>query len=187
MRHLYALLFLLSALLPSRSHAQLSGADSLRQRLNTIFAPLDKSQVPTAYLAEYGVRLLPLRLFSGTALTDTNRTDMATLRYLRTSLASARVTGTDTLPDVPALNATASGAIPLVVQYMPYASIRPDALQNNLLTVQNGQVFDVPGRSQSPYQTRALFAAAPSREYASSRTVTFLLPRARYVEHLAAS
>ncbi|MDO7887508.1 T9SS type A sorting domain-containing protein [Hymenobacter cheonanensis] len=45
----------------------------------------------------------------------------------------------------------------------------------------------MPGRSQSPYQTRALFVAAPSREYASSRTVTFLLPRALYVEYLAAS
>lgn len=53
MRHFYAFLFLLSALLlPGRSHAQLSGSDSLRQRLNTLFAPLDKSQVPTGYLAE---------------------------------------------------------------------------------------------------------------------------------------
>ncbi len=105
------------------------GSDSLRttgklrQRLNTIFAPLDKNQVPTAYLEEYGVRLLPLRFFSGATLTDTNRTDMAKLRYLRTTLASARVSGSDTLPDVPALNARLSaasaaggGAIPLVVQ-----------------------------------------------------------------------
>ena len=48
------LLLLLAALLsaPLASRAQLSGADSLRQRLNALFAPLDKSQVPTAYLQE---------------------------------------------------------------------------------------------------------------------------------------
>lgn len=189
MRHFYAFLFLLSALLvPGRGHAQFSGTDSLRQRLNFLFAPLDKSQVPTQYLEEYGVRLLPLRFFTGTALTDTNRTDMATLRYLRTTLASARVAGADTLPDVPTLNArlsaaTASGggAIPLVVQYMPYASIRPDALQNNLLAVQNGQVLDVPGRSQSPYRTNVLFAAAPARRDAPTGSVAFVFRRNLYL------
>lgn len=158
MRYLY--LLLVSALLsaPLTSHAQLSGSDSLRQRLNAIFAPLDKSQVPTRYLQEYGVRLLSLRPFDGT-LTDSSRTTLEAWHYLRTTLRSARVLGTDTLPDVPAVNArlraaTASGggAIPLVVQYLPYASIRPDALQLNLLQVQNNQVYDVPGRSQSPGQ-----------------------------------
>lgn len=53
--------------------------------------------------------------------------------------------------------------------------------------LQNNQLFDVPGRRQSPYQTRALFVAAPSREVASSRTVTFMLPRALFVEYLPAS
>jgi hypothetical protein len=47
MRHLYVFLFLLTCLLPGRSHAQRSGSDSLRLRLNTLFAPLDKTQVPT--------------------------------------------------------------------------------------------------------------------------------------------
>ncbi|MGI4870137.1 MAG: hypothetical protein ACRYFX_03045 [Janthinobacterium lividum] len=88
MRH-FSLLLLLSALLaaPLASQAQLSGSDSLRQRLNFLFAPLNKSQVPTAYLEEYGVRLLPLHNFNG-SLADSNRTDLATLLYLRASLAS---------------------------------------------------------------------------------------------------
>ncbi|MDO7885232.1 hypothetical protein [Hymenobacter cheonanensis] len=144
--------------------------------------------MPTGRLLKYGVRLLPLRFFTGATLTDTNRTDMATLRYLRTTLASARVSGTDTLPDVPALNArlsaasaTGGGAIPLVVQYMPYASIRPDALQNNLLAVQNGQVVDVPGRSQSPYRTNVLFAAAPARRDAPTGSVAFVFRRNLYL------
>jgi hypothetical protein len=53
--------------------------------------------------------------------------------------------------------------------------------------LQDNQLFDVPGHRQSPYQTHALLVAAPSREVASSRTVTFMLPRSLYVEYLAAS
>lgn len=47
--------------------------------------------------------------------------------------------------------AAAGAVIFLSVQYLPYARIRPDALQNNLLRVQNEQVYDVAGRTQSPY------------------------------------
>ncbi|RZK28859.1 MAG: hypothetical protein EOO63_10320 [Hymenobacter sp.] len=99
----YFLLLLFAALFsaPLVSQAQLSGADSLRLRLNAIFQPLDKSQVPTGYLEEYGVRLLPLANYNGT-LTDSSLCDLATLRYLRASLASARIYGPDTLPTMPA-------------------------------------------------------------------------------------
>ena len=159
MRYLY--LLLLSALLsaPFASQAQMSGSDSLRLQLNTIFAPLDKSQVPTAYLEEYGVRLplaAPLRRHAHRFQPHHARS----LHYLRAALRSARVTGTDTLPSLPELNrrlearrqGPAGAPNPIAVQYMSYNRIRPDALQNNLLTVQNNQLYDVAGRSQSPGQ-----------------------------------
>jgi hypothetical protein len=54
------------------ARAQSPGADSLTQKLSAIFAHVDKSQVPTGYLEEAGVRLVPLRHFTG-ALSDTNQ------------------------------------------------------------------------------------------------------------------
>ena len=54
-------LLALAALLAAPAHAQTSGGDSLRQQLSAVFAGLDKSQVPTGYLAEAGIRLLELR------------------------------------------------------------------------------------------------------------------------------
>ena len=129
------------------------------------------------------MRLLPLHNYTG-ALTDSSVSDLATLRYLRASLQSARIFGLDTLPSVPALNARlraalagGGGAIPIAMQYMPYASIRPEALQNNLLSVQNDQLYDVPGRSQSPYQPNVLFAAAPARLDAPTNSVAFVFRR----------
>ncbi len=67
------------------------------------------------------------------------------------------------------------------MQYMQYATIRPDALQNNLLQVQNEQVFDVSGRPQNPYQSQFLFAAAPVRSSSPTNTVTFVLRRNLYL------
>ena len=163
MKQLSFLLLLLSLSLRSTSvQAQSSASDSLGQKLASIFANVDKSQVPTGYLYEAGVRYLEPRYYNG-VLSDSNRTDMNVLRYLWAQMMSSRVYGTDTLPSVQTFNArlkaavaAANGAIPITIQYMPYASIRPDALQNNLLRVQNEQVYDVAGRSQSPYPTKPM-------------------------------
>ena len=184
MRH-FSLLFLLGLLacglrtLPAVAQTP----DSLSQKLRSVFANLDKSQVPTGYLYESGVRFLRPFAYNGT-LTDSSRTNMDVFRYLRAQLASSRVAGTDTLPDLPTFNNrlqaavnAANRAIPIAMQYMTYASIVPNAVQDNLLTVQNEQVFDVAGRAQSPYQTNLLFAAAPEKAYSRTGTVSFLFRR----------
>ncbi len=86
-----------------------TGPDSLSQKLASVFANVDKSQVPTGYLYEAGVRFVEPRFFNG-VLGDSNRTDMNVLRYLRAQLRSCRVYGSDTLPTLPAFNARLKGA-----------------------------------------------------------------------------
>lgn len=60
MKQLYVLLALCWASLLARP-AQAQAPDSLSQKLSSIFAHVDKSQVPTGYLYEAGVRLLEPR------------------------------------------------------------------------------------------------------------------------------
>ena len=48
-----------------------SQIDPLRQKLDSIFQYVDKSQIPTGYLKEYGSEFLPLHWFNG-VLTDSN-------------------------------------------------------------------------------------------------------------------
>ena len=185
MKHIFFFFFLLSVWLRP---AQAQTTDSLSQKLTSIFANVDKSQVPTGYLYEAGVRFVEPRFFNG-VLTDSNRIDMNLLRYLRAQLRSCRVASSDTLPTLPAFNArlksaaaaAGSGVIPVAVQYLRYASIRPDALQNNLLRAQSEQLFDVAGRTQSPYQTNTLFAAAPNLSYSPTNAVSFLFRRNLYL------
>lgn len=188
MKKLYLLFFVACTFfgaVPAR--AQLSGSDSLQLKLTSIFAHVDKSQIPTGYLYEAGVRLLNMGRYNG-ALTDSSLTDMDVLRYLRLITRNARLYGSDTLPALSAYNArldaavAAAGAvIPLSVQYLPYASIKPGALRDNLLTVQSEQVYDVAGRTQSPYQSQVLFAAAPTISRARTNTVSFLFRRNLYL------
>ncbi|GAB3861244.1 hypothetical protein GCM10028822_40420 [Hymenobacter terrigena] len=161
--------------------------DSVRLYLDNMFANLDPAQVPTPYLEEYGFRFAPLRLFAGT-LQDSNRTTATLWRLLYASVLSGNINGPCNLPMLPDLNAalntqaTAGPAIPVLVQRLNYAALRPDAVAAGLLTGQNEQLFDVPGRTQSPYQVRTLFAAAPARSTAPTGDVSFVFAPALHVQ-----
>lgn len=177
------LLLLLALLGPAQLRAQTS--DPTRVALDNLFAPLDKSQVPTGLLAESALPLVPLDVFNGT-LTDSSRTTPDGFRYVYATLYTALVAGTQPLLSVQDYNARTSaaetafgpGVIPVMVQRVNYAMVRPDAFSQNLLAYQNGQVVDVAGRSQSPYATRTAFAAAPTRVYVTGGTATLVLASA---------
>lgn len=51
--------------------------DPISTQLNSVFANIDKSQVPTGFLQEYGIPFLPLDVFTG-VLTDSNKVDVRT-------------------------------------------------------------------------------------------------------------
>lgn len=178
--------YLLVWLLVSPALAQTS--DPVRQKLDAIFTNLDKSQVPTARLLDAAVPLANVPGFDGT-LRDSARTDLDGFRLLLATAQSARLAGPEPLPALTDFNqavkaaapTTPTGAIPIAVQYISYARLRSDAESAGLVTLQNEQLYDVAGRSQSPYQTAVLFAAAPERAYTASATVSLVLRSSLYV------
>lgn len=58
--------------------------------------------------------------------------------------------------------------------FAQYNSIKSNAVTSNLLSVSNDQLFDVAGRSQSPYDQRVLFAAASAVGVSKSNAVSFV-------------
>ena len=101
---------------------------------------------------------------------------------LYASVLSGNVGRPSQLPAPAVLNAALAAqvaatpdAIPVLLQCLPYATLRPDARTAGLLNAANGQLFDVPGRLASPYQQRTLFAAAPARMLAPTGNVAFVL------------
>lgn len=150
--------------------------DSLRLALDRIFAPLDKNQMPT-YLAEYGNRYTSLTPYNG-ILTDSSVTTLTAWRLLYASIVSGNVGKASPLPTFTDLNtalnaqmAATPTAIPVVIQRLQYGTLRPDALTAGLLQVQNGQLYDVPTRTASPYTTQWLFAAAPATRVSATGQV----------------
>lgn len=187
MKHFYFLLALLWLASTGRSAAQTQPTDSARQYLSTMFAPLDKSQLPTPYLEDYGYRFMPLRIFNGT-LSDSARTSLHVWRQLFATVVSGTLKGSDDLPALSNINArltqqqNASSAIPIIIERLDYATLRPNAIQAGLLRAQNNQLFDVAGRSQSPYVLRTLFAAAPSLSSSPTANVSFVFTQQLHIQ-----
>ncbi len=193
MRHL--LLALLSALLlagparaqhpaPKSPYPSDQPTDPVRQKLDSLFANLDKSRIPSGRLLEAALPLAPVQLFDG-SLHDSARADMDVFRHLYATALSARLAGSDTLPTIQDYNWRVQAAaptaptdpIPVAVQYLSYHTLRPDAERARLLRLQNQQLYDVPNRRDSPYLPAVLFAAAPERSYSASSTVALVLRR----------
>ena len=159
---------------------KLLAQDSFRLKVNSVFQNVDKSQVPTQHLMEFGYPFLPINKFDGT-LVDSNKTDITVWRMLYASFLTSYV-GTNA-PSLPALSTvnttidnaeTSTTAIPISLLHVNYNDLRPDAVTAGLMTVSNEQIFDVVGRSQSPYRSQTLFAAAPSVNYSYTPVIKFV-------------
>jgi hypothetical protein len=180
---------LVSYMLTNKAFSQI---DPLRQKLDSIFQYVDKTQIPTGYLKEYGSEFLPLHLFNG-ILTDSNAVngvDIFRTAYcdfitakLPTQVGNAQANIItpyfNNLLPLPQVNdiidtATKFNTAPLVILYTQYASLKETALQQNLFTISNQQLYDVPKRSSSPYVTNTLFVATAVKE-AFTNTVSLKL------------
>ena len=76
MKKLFKILLCLSIITSStKSIAQVIDTSTTQKLLQYIMQPLDKNQISTGFLEEYGCPMLPAATFSGT-LTDSNRIDM---------------------------------------------------------------------------------------------------------------
>lgn len=155
--------------------------DPIRQKLDSVFQHVDKTQIPTGYLKEYGAEFMPLHWFNG-VITDSNIVaNIDAFRAVYDDIATAKIQAQlATMTDLLVLNAridslrAADAASSIALLYGNYASLRDEALNLNLFTVSNQQIYDVPGHTQSPYQTNTLFAAASiDREFTNTVTFTY--------------
>ncbi|MBK7856300.1 MAG: hypothetical protein IPJ79_16685 [Bacteroidetes bacterium] len=96
--------------------------------------------------------------------------------------------GANELPSAESLKINAAtqirqhNRIPLLMVHYEYTRIKSNAIVDTLLTIQDGKYYDVIPRSQSPYENKMLFMAAPVKDkiYAGSNSFyisrDFLLP-----------
>ena len=157
----------------------LTAQDAYQTKIASIFQNVDKSQVPTKHLKEFGYNLMPMDVFNG-ILADTNVLDMTAWRLLYGSFYSSYVgASTPSVPLLSSVNTTINNyeitdAIPISLLYVNYNDLRPDAISANLLTGSNEQLSDVAGRSDIPFRSQTMFAAAASFEQSYTATTKFI-------------
>lgn len=98
----------------------------LRDKLNLVFAHIDKSQVPTGFLEEYGAPLVSLDVFNG-ILTDSNKVNIGVWRQAYATVQTSRIYGSNPLPNLSAVNtsldnveAANPGVLPVSLLYVDY-------------------------------------------------------------------
>jgi hypothetical protein len=159
--------------------------DSFSSRVKSIFQYVDSSPVTTGILLDCGVDFSNLDNFSGaTGLVDSNYVTPYTWRMLYASLQSSQFNGQASFTPLSTVNQTIKGyiggsqPIPLMLLSYNYQALRPDAISANLMYASNDQLFDTPGRTQSPYLTKTVIGISPavSTYTANNGYVSYLLP-----------
>lgn len=165
-----------------KSFAQVPDTTTTEGLLHYILQPLDKGQVSTGFLQEWGAPMLPPATFNGT-LTDSNRIDMNLWRTLYFQMQTSWCpTGINPLPAITSVNNlikqnVGSGLpVPVPLLISQYNNVKSYAFTNKLLSYNSSvnQVNDVQGRSENPYQTNNLFAACPNKIVTIKGTESFV-------------
>jgi hypothetical protein len=122
------------------------------------FGALDFTAVTSGFLAEKGMPLAKLSRYNGSDSVFVNK---HSLDRICATLAGATVGYS--APNVVGIvePASATDTIPFNLLLFDYHSLAPNALNNGLLSINNGQLQHVSGAG-SPYVANRLFAAAPS-------------------------
>ena len=145
-------------------------AQDFDSKMNTIFQNVDKSQVSTGFLKDYGFEFLNPDLYTGNVLHDSNYVGLQDWRMLYATLLSCQVNTQASPVSLSSVNSMINtynyGNMPLTFVSMDfdYNRLRDDALSASLMYVSNDQLYDVPGRLESPYGTESMFAIAPTHQ-----------------------
>ncbi len=138
--------------------------------------PLDKSYITTGLLADKAFPFINMHGYNG--LTDSIVTLMQ-WEQIHQQLYLASVTRTiSLLPDSLCARKSSllrQGIVPIALMNLKYNQFKPYAIDSNLIMVSEGKLHDVPGRIESPYHEKRLFAGAVLKDRIGIGRVTFRL------------
>ena len=156
---------------------------TVQKLLQYVFQPLDKNQINTGFLEEYGCPIIPQDVFNG-ILSDSNRIDENLWRTLYFQMQTSWTRpSSNPLPTIISINPILKAnnqrfgpkGIPILIG--SYNTIKTDALSSNLLTYSETtkQIYDVSNRSSTPYNTSNIFASCPLKNESLTGSDTFIV------------
>ena len=155
MKKIYTILFLGISTL-SNGQVVCNADTNYRDISYNILKNLDKSQISTGVLYDAVFPLAGLQYYTGDSGTDTSNADHFLQAYSEIYLSRVNNLGMQHLSDfednIDNYTTNQQFRHPIGIIDYQFSMIKPDAVTNNLLSVTNNQLFDVAGRTQSPYE-----------------------------------
>lgn len=137
---------------------------SVKEESDFMLAPLDKSKIPSKILYDRVFGMADLENFHGKAGTDTTEAAHFYQSYFELINANYNTSG---MLDFNGMRQKVdntfnqNGNIALGIINYNFHSLDPESLSKNLISVSNGQAYDVAGRTASPYIANRTLIAAP--------------------------
>ncbi|MEP6583514.1 MAG: T9SS type A sorting domain-containing protein [Ginsengibacter sp.] len=170
------LMFLLACAIQS-TNAQVYDTTTFQGKADYYLQYVDKAQIPTQILYDRVFPIARLDAFNqGTSDTSSYGIFMQALSELRN--ASYSTTNVPLTNDVEALvtQQRLLNKVPISIAHYQFNWIDTLALQNNLLRIQSGLLYDVVGRPYSPYKTKITTIAAALTDSVPAGSIVFILP-----------
>lgn len=161
MKKCYAGIFIIFLTLPL--FAQMPACNeppSLNEQFKEMLQHLDKEQIPSGILYENVFPWAEMESYDGTTDTDTSSYQHFMQAYHELYQSSFNTSGmthpTDLEEAIGNFHPDKEYHHPFGIIDYQYNTIDPNAVANNLLSISNGQLYDVPGRVSSPYITKTV-------------------------------
>ncbi len=120
-------------------------ADEILSRMNHVFEHVNRDNVPTGLLSNYGIQPIPLEYYDGIPA-DSNFVDMDSYLLLYAGIYSSKFNDNITLITTDDLigrieDYTQGTSIPVSVMHFSYNRIKETAVEEELVNVENDQII----------------------------------------------
>jgi hypothetical protein len=175
-------------------------------KMNFTYAHLNKAKITTGILREYGIDFINQENYTGKIMHDSNWVNLTDWRVLYASLYSQQITNASNLLTLDSVNkrvsqyAMSNQALTFVSLYYNYQGFDTNAVNRNLISISNGQLYDAAppqdiqsrnkklnkgtnskGDNESPsiiiptpYITYSTFAIAPTQQKLVTGNTSFI-------------
>ena len=140
-----------------------------KMKMDSIFEFIDKQQIETGILLEYGLNLIPYQSYNGIP-TDTNYVTMSTWKSLYHGLYNSQINNNSNLAE-PSTVCPDEANGNVKIMYYSYNQLDPNALEKKWVTFDNEQIRLTDG-APSPFLKKSCFAVAPPQNLFNSNIVS---------------
>ncbi|NOT35890.1 MAG: T9SS type A sorting domain-containing protein [Saprospiraceae bacterium] len=155
--------------------------EQLETKVLNALSTLDQAQCPSGRLYDRVPKYYPLEYWRGDYMSDSTSFLISRFSMLHGMLRVMDVDQNSTVPEMNSLILDAqeyknSDTLRLGVLFYHYDRLHDSAMTKNLVSYQNEQFYDVPGRNESPYLADTLFAFSAYIHLKHKLDQKFILP-----------